>query len=897
MTIRNLQYLFSPASVAVIGASQKEHSVGATVLNNLVEAGFHGRIFPVNPKYDSLRGLKTYASVGSLPVVPELAVICTPPASVPGLIAELGAKGTRAAIVLTAGLSLHPDGQALSIKQMMLDAAKPHLLRILGPNCVGLLVPGIGLNASFAHTGALPGKLAFVSQSGALVTGVLEWAKTRGIGFSKFISLGDNADVDFADVLDYLAGDANTYAILMYVEDIKHARKFMSAARAAARSKPVLVVKAGRAAEGAKAAASHTGALAGSDAVYDAAIRRAGMLRVFTTEDLFGAVETLAHAKSMNGERLTILTNGGGPGVMATDALIFGQGKLAAMPAPVIAQLDEVLPSTWSHGNPVDIIGDAPAERYVKALEILLKNPESDAVLFIQAPTAIVPSLDIASAIVPLLKETSRNVISCWLGSNASAPARQLFSNAGIPTYDTPEEAVRGFMQIVQYRRNQHLLMQVPPSLAVDFVPDRERARAVAAAALAEGRNILSEPEAKIMLAAYGIPVVETRIARSAEQAVQFAQEIGFPVALKVLSPEISHKTEVGGVVLDLETAEAVGKAAQSIQQRLSELRPDATLQGYSVQSMARRPDAQELIVGVTTDAVFGPVILFGQGGIAVEVIDDNTIGLPPLNMVLARDMISRTRVAKLLAGYRDRPAADVDAVCRALIRISQLVSDIAEIAELDINPLLADAKGVLALDARIRVVVADKEAGVDRLAIRPYPAELEQLVDWQGQALLLRPIRPEDGEAHVDFFHAMLPEDIRLRMFIRMRELQPDQLARFTQIDYDRDMAFIATRKRDDGRDETLGVVRAMADPGNEKVEFAVTVRSDLKGKGLGSILMAKLVEYCRARGIQEIVGEALSENVGVLNLVKRVGFEVKPVPGEAVMALRLDLRGEKLA
>ncbi|HTD04723.1 bifunctional acetate--CoA ligase family protein/GNAT family N-acetyltransferase [Undibacterium sp.] len=895
MTIRNLEYLFAPKSVAVIGASNKLHSIGATVLNNLVEAGFQGTIFPVNPKYDSLNGLKTYAGVQHLPVAPDLAVICTPPASIPALIAELGARGTRAAIVLTAGLNLHLDGGAASVRQLMLDAAKPTLLRILGPNCVGLLVPGIGLNASFAHTGALPGKIAFVSQSGALVTGVLEWAKLRGIGFSKFISLGDNADIDFADVLDYLAGDADTRAILMYVEDIKHARKFMSAARAAARSKPVLVVKAGRAAEGSKAAASHTGALAGSDAVYDAAIRRAGMLRVFATEDLFGAVETLAYAKPMSGERLTILTNGGGPGVMATDALIFSDGKLAAIPSDTAAQLDAVLPATWSHGNPVDIIGDAPAERYVKALEILLKNPQSDAILFIQAPTAIVPSIDIANAIAPLAQSMSRNVLACWLGSDAKAPARQVFSAAGIPAYDTPEEAVRGFMQIVQYHRNQHLLMQVPPSLSADFVPDRAAAQAVATAALAAGRSMLSEPEAKIMLAAYGIPVVETRIADTAEQAVQYAQEIGFPVAVKVLSPEISHKTEVGGVVLDLETAQAVQAATQAIRERLRELRPEATLRGFSVQAMARRPDAQELIVGVTTDAVFGPVILFGQGGIAVEVIDDNTIGLPPLNMVLARDMISRTRVAKLLAGYRDRPAADVDAICRTLIQISQLVSDIPEIAELDINPLLADAGGVLALDARIRVAAADTAAGVDRLAIRPYPAELEQWITWQGRPLLLRPIRPEDGGAHVAFFNALDPEDVRLRMFIRMRELQPDQLARFTQIDYDRDMAFIATRRRADGEYETLGVVRAMADPGNEKAEFAVTVRSDVKSCGLGSILMAKLVDYCRHRGTPEIVGEALPQNIGVLNLVKRFGFEVKAMPEEGVMMLRLDLRHAK--
>jgi acetyltransferase len=894
MSIRNLLYLFDPKSVAVIGASQKLHSVGATVLYNLIEAGFKGAIFPVNPKYDTLDGLEVYASVKHLPATPELAVICTPPATIPDLIGELGARGTKAAIVLTAGLNTHQDGHRATIRQRMLETAKPHLLRILGPNCVGLLVPGIGLNASFAHTGALPGKIAFVSQSGALVTGVLDWAKSRGIGFSKFISLGDSADVDFGDVLDYLASDADTHAILLYIEDIRHARKFMSAARAAARSKPVLVLKAGRAAEGAQAAASHTGALAGSDDVYDAAIRRAGMLRVFSTEDLFGAVETLARAKTLNGERLTILTNGGGPGVMATDALICRGGKLAALSAETVRQLDAILPATWSHGNPVDIIGDASAERYLKATEILLQDQQSDAILFIHAPTAIVPSIEIANAIAPLAQSSSRNVIACWLGGDAVAPASHLFSAAGIPTYDTPEAAVGGFMQIVQYHRNQNLLMQVPPSLPVDLVPDRVKAQAVAREALANGRSMLSEPEAKIMLAAYGIPVVETRIAETAEQAMLYAQEIGFPVAIKILSPEISHKTEVGGVALDLEAPEAVHAAAQAMQKRLHTLRPDATLRGFVVQAMARRPDAQELIIGVTTDPVFGPVILFGQGGIAVEVIDDNAIGLPPLNMVLARDMISRTRVARLLAGYRNRPAADVDAICRTLIQISHLVSDIPEIAELDINPLLADASGVLALDARVRVALPDLSIaiGVERLAIRPYPTELEQWITWQGQPLLLRPIKPEDGLAHIAFFNALDPEDVRYRMFIRMRELQPAQLARLTQIDYDRDMAFIATRKRADGQFETLGVVRAMADPDNEKAEFAIIVRSDVKGQGLGSLLMSKLIDYCRSRCTLEIVGEALPQNIGVLNLVRRFGFDTQSMPEDAVMLLSLNLR-----
>lgn len=891
MSIRNLQFLFQPKSVAVIGASEKPGSVGATVLRNLIEAHFSGAILPVNPKYRILEGLEVVGSVSHLHEAPDLAVICTPPATIPAIVRQLGELGTKAAIVLTAGLDRAKDRHGTSIKQAMLDAAKPHLLRILGPNCVGLLVPGIGLNASFAHTGALPGKIAFVSQSGALVTGVLDWAKSRGIGFSRFVSLGDSADVDFGDVLDYLASDGDTRAILMYMEGVQSARKFMSAARAAARSKPVLVVKAGRVAEGAKAVSSHTGALAGSDGVYDAAIRRAGMLRVLSTEDLFDAVETLARAKPLYGDRLTILTNGGGPGVLATDALVSGGGKLAELSDETMRKLDAVLPATWSHGNPVDIIGDAPAERYRQAMEVLLRDGQSDAMLFVHAPTAIVPSADIARAVAPLAKDSSRNVVSCWLGGDAVEEARHVFSETGIPTYDTPEKAVRAFMQIVQYRRNQSLLMQVPPAVSPEFAPDRRAARAVLEKALAQKCAVLSEPDAKAILVAYGIPVVETGTADHVEAAVRLAERIGFPVALKVLSPQISHKTEVGGVVLDLESADAVRGAAQAMQKRLHDIRPDAVLRGFSVQAMARRPRAQELIVGVSTDPVFGPVILFGQGGIAVEVTADHALALPPLNMVLAKDVVSRTRVAKLLAGYRDRPPADMDAIYRILVRVSGLIADIPEIVELDINPLLADDNGVVALDARMRVA-QDGATGAERFAIRPYPEELEERILWQERPLLLRPIKPEDAPQHLEFFNALDPEDVRYRIFTRLRELQPSQLARLTQIDYDREMAFIATRQREDGKPETLGVVRAIMDPDNITAEFAVIVRSDIKGQGLGTILMDKLIRYCRLRGTQQMIGEALSHNQRVLTLAARLGFVIGPTPGDGTTQMRLDLQ-----
>ena len=891
MSVRNLDKLFAPRSVALIGASERPGSLGATLLHNLVAGGFRGAIHPVNPKYTELAGLPVAASVAALASAPDLAVICTPPATVPALIRQLGEMGTRAAVVLSAGLADARDERGRSLRQAMLDAANPYLLRILGPNSAGLLAPGLGLNASVAHSGALPGRIAFVSQSGALMTGVLDWARSRGIGFSHFIALGDSADVDLGDVLDYLASDGATGSILLYVEHLRYARKFMSAARAAARSKPTLVLKAGRVAAGVRAAASESGALAGMDDVFDAAIRRAGMLRVFTTEQLFAAVETLAHAKPLHGERLAILANGAGPGVLAYDALVCGGGAAAEFSAETIERLGQVLPAA-ALANPLNLHGAADPGRYRQVLEILLQDTGTDAVLVVHAPSATVDSADVARAIAPLAKGASRNVLACWLGGDSVTSAREIASSAGMPTFDTPEDAVAGFLQIVHYRQNQNLLMQVPPSLSGIPASERGAARALVREALAGGRYLLSDPETKAILRAYGMDLVETRAAASVDEAVVAARSIGFPVAVKILSPDVMHKSDVGGVALDLDSEQAVRAAAERVRKRLAQLRPDARFEGFSVQAMARRPEGHELILGAATDPVFGPVILFGQGGIAVQVADDHAVALPPLNAVLARDTIARTRIARLLAGYRNRPPAAMDAIVAALVQVSRLVSDIPAIVELDINPLIADANGAIVLDARMRLALADRSGStLDRLAIRPYPRELEETIDFGGAPLLLRPVRPEDGAAHLRFFDALTPDDVRYRMFVRIRELQPSQLARFTQIDYDREMAFIATRTGADGLPETLGVGRVVADPDNVSAEFAVTVRSDLKGHGLGRILMQKLIDYCRSRGTREIVGEALPQNNRIIALVKKLGFTVEPTGEEGVRKFKLTL------
>jgi acetyltransferase len=894
MSVRNLDSLFKPASVAVIGASTGPKSIGGVVMRNLLKGGFTGPIMPVNPKYPAVAGVLTYPDIAHLPLTPDLAVICTPPPTVPGIIEQLGERGTRAAIVITAGLSNPvPGGEGRTIQQAMLDAARPHLLRILGPNCVGLLIPARGLNATFAHAEIGPGSIAFVSQSGGFCTATLDWARARGIGFSHFVSLGNSADIDFGDVLDYLGSAPETKAILLYMESIgaDEARKFMSAARAAARNKSVLAIKAGRKPEGARAAASHTGALAGADNVYDAALRRAGILRVFTLDELFDAVETLARARPLQGERLAILTNGGGPGVIATDALIAEGGTLAEFSPETLRQLDALLPYTWSHGNPVDMIGDSDYHTYIEALRHLFDDPNVDAILVMNAPSAIAPPEETARGIIDTLRQAKLPILTSWLGGDQASRARRLFAEAGIPTFDTPESAVRAFMHMVRDRRNQEILTQVPPSAPTDFTPLPGAARAVIETALAADRELLTEPEAKQVLAAYGIPVVETRVAATPFEAAQIAEQIGFPVALKILSPDITHKSDVGGVALALDASDDVWSAAVTMQARIAKRFPAARLTGFTVQKMVQRPQAHELIIGVSTDPVFGPVLLFGRGGTAVEVVADSATALPPMNLSLARHMIARTQVYKLLRGYRDRPPADLDAICLTLIQVSQLIVDRPEIVELDINPLFADEDGVLALDARIRIAAAGG-AGPQRLAIRPYPRELEETVRLPaGREVLVRPIRPEDAPAHKAFIARMTPEDLRFRFLGVIRDVPPSEMARLTQIDYDREMAFIAIAPDERGEPETLAVVRTVSNPDSTKADFAVMVRSDLKGSGLGTTLMKKMIQYCRGRGTQEIIGEVLADNQAMLNLTSRLGFTVRPLPEKGRCEVRLTL------
>lgn len=888
MSVRDLDYLLNPTSIALVGASKRPGSVGDVLARNLFGGGFEGPIMPVNPHHTAIGGSLAWPDIDSLPITPDLAVVATPADAVAGVIRDLRAKGCRAACIITAGFGEGGDADGERRRADVLEAAGP--MRLLGPNVLGLMVPGIGLNASFAHIAPLKGDLAFVAQSGAMLTSVLDWATGRGIGFSHMISLGDKIDVDFGDLLNHLAVASDVRAILLYIEAIGDAAKFMSAARAAARTKPVVAIKAGRMAEGAKAASSHTGALAGSDAVYDAAFRRAGMLRVYDMQELFDAVQTLSSRLGRLGtpregdpagvgDRLAILSNGGGIGVLATDSLIEQGGRLAKLRPETIEALNGCLPSTWSHGNPVDIIGDAPGSRYAESLEALLKDDSADAVLVLNCPTAISSSLEAAEAVLTAAGKNRRPVLTSWLGDGSAAASRRRFVEARIPTYNTAEEAVRGFMHVVRYRRNQTNLMQVPGGMPGGGEPDRAAVRAVIDRALSEERAWLTEVEAKQVLEAYGLPIARTEIATTPEQAEEAARgfAMGDLVAVKVLSPDITHKSDVGGVVLNLATPAQVREATAQMLSRLSKDYPTARIDGVTVQQMIRRPGAHELIVGLNEDPQFGPVVLFGKGGKEVEIVDDTVTGLPPLNDVLAQALIEETAVHRLLRGYRDEPAVDFTSLRHALIRVGEIAIDFPEVKELDINPLIADRHGVVALDARVRIAAVDEKLSQDpasRLAIRPYPRALEGSVLLRDNTeIAIRPIRPEDAPALQDMVAECDPQDIRFRFLHPMKDL-PDRLsARLSQIDYAREMAFVAIDPEAPSR--LIGVARLTGDADGQRAEYAILLRRDHKGEGLGYALMTRLIEMARDRGIGMLFGDVLQDNDPMLKMCADLGFE----------------------
>lgn len=887
MTIRNLEYAVGPKSVAVFGASVRDGSVGRVVFDNIVNGGFEGEIWPVNPKYSQVAGRPCYAKAADLPGIPDLGVIVTPPQTVPGIVRELGEKGTRAAVVITAGLT-----RENGLRQAMLDAAKPTLLRIIGPNTLGLMIPPVKLNAGFAHMAARPGNIALLSQSGAIATSLIDWAADNNVGFSQIVSLGDMADVDVGDCLDMLAGDARTRAIVMYLETITNPRKFMSAARAAARIKPVIAIKSGRHEQSAKAAATHTGALSGADRVIEAALLRAGILRVKGLAELFDAAETTARFAPLERARVGIVTNGGGAGVLAVDQLVDCKGELAAFSPETLARLDAVLPPTWSHANPADIIGDAPPERYKAAVEAVAADPGTDVVLVMNCPTGLGSPLAAARAVAELTsagKIGGKPVLTCWLGEHTARDGRRILQDAGVASLETPADASTAISYLSDWSRAQRSLMRTPSSRSEDTISDREAVLAIFRQVAAEGRRMLTEPEAKAVISAYGIPVPETVVVKTADEAEKAAGRLlkgAQQVVVKLMSKAISHKSDIGGVVLNLATAAAAGDAARSIEARVRKKAPQATVEGYAVQPMIARKQAQELILGVSHDPIFGPAILFGAGGVAVEVMDDTAMALPPLDDVLAGDLIEQTRIGRLLAGFRDRKPADRGAIVTALNGVSQMIVDFPCVVSLDINPLLADADGVIALDARIEIEPerVEEQGPNPALAIRPYPSGWERAFSADGGHYHIRPIKPADIALYPPFLASISPDDLRLRFLSPRKNFSDQMLKRLTQLDYDRDMAFVALEASSGA---LAGVSRLSCNPDRTVAEYALLVRTDLQGHGLGWELLSQIVDYAKADGIGRIEGMVLSENIRMLAMCREFGFSITHHPSQPGLSL----------
>ncbi|MGY2049380.1 bifunctional acetate--CoA ligase family protein/GNAT family N-acetyltransferase [Methylobacterium sp. JK268] len=909
MSTYRFDRILAPRSVALVGASDRPGSFGGAILRNLREAEFPGPIWPVNPQHDRVADLPCLASVADLPEAADLVVVVSPAETVPEVVRAAGERGCGGAVIISAGLGAGETSLAEAARR----AARPHGLRLLGPECMGLAVPGARLNASLLAHRPPKGDLALITQSRTVAAGIAEWAVGRGYGFSGVLSVGQALDVDIADCLDHFAGDRTTRAILLHLETIADAPKFMSAARAAARAKPVVVLRSGRHAAAALDGrpVTHSGLLARPDAVYDAAFRRAGLLRVAALHDMFSAVETLGRQRPFPGKRLAVVTNGRGVGALAVDRLADLGGTLATLSPAAVARLDETLPATglaaapW--GNPLDLGADADAVRYAAALDALIPDRENDAVLVMNVPTALSGGEAVAGAIAEAVRrgrKASLRAKPVFAVSVGDETAIEVLGAAGIPRFSTDAEAVEGFMHLVRYREAQDDLMKTPDSLPKDFSPDVATARAVVEGALREGRTWLDPREVETLLTAYAIPVLPVRFARDADEAAEAAWPLiaaGCPVALKVVSPDIVHKSDVGGVHLDLTSEAAVREAAAEILARAARDRPEARISGFVIQPMRRGRKARELIAGLTDDPVFGPVVVFGRGGTAVEVIDDQALALPPLDLRLAAELIGRTRVARRLKAYRDVAAADEHAIALVLVKIAQLAADLPAVRDLDINPLLADETGVIAVDARVAVAPSGaarrRDAGVGpshaRFAVRPYPTEWERHITLDAHRVFIRPVRPEDERLFAAFFRNVSETDLRLRFFAPVRDFSHAFLARLTQLDYARAIAFVAL---DEGDGTMMGAVRLHADANHETGEYAIMIRSDLKGIGLGWALMSLMLDWARADGIRCVEGQVLRENTTMLAMCRKLGFTVRTDPSDPeVMLVTLSLGEER--
>ncbi len=873
-----LDPIFSPRSVALVGASERVGSVGRSVLWNLLSSPFGGTIFPVNNKRSNILGVRTSPSVSELPEVPDLVVITTPAATVPSVLREAVDMGIPGGIVISAGFKeIGAAGIALEREIMEIVRGK---MRIIGPNCLGVMNPIQGLNATFAATVAKPGNVAFISQSGALCTAVLDWSLGENVGFSSFISIGSMLDVNWGDLISYFGNDPKTHAIVIYMESIGDASSFLSAAREVSLTKPIIVIKAGRTAAAAKAAASHTGSLTGSDDVLDAAFRRVGVLRVNAIADIFYMTEVLAKQPRPKGNRLCIVTNAGGPGVLATDALVQGGGVLAEVSPESMEAYNKLLPPSWSHGNPVDILGDAEPERYAKSLEIAAKDPNIDGMLVVMTPQGMTNPTRIAEELRPYAHSLGKPVLASWMGGKSVAAGEEILNQAGLPSFYYPDTAARAFNYMWQYADNLKGLYETPSLQTGDSGPDRGAARSIIGRVKESGRTILTEYESKKLLEAYGIPTTKTEIAATVDEAVGWAEKIGYPVVLKLYSLTITHKTDVGGVVLNLWDGAAVREAFNNIQRAVAEKVGAEHFQGVTVQPMAKL-DGYELILGASLDSQFGPVLLFGTGGQLVEVFKDKSLALPPLNTTLARRMMETTKIYHALKGVRGRKSVDMAALENLLVRFSELVVENPRIKEIDINPLLASPERLLALDARVvlhDMAVTDEK--LPRSAIRPYP---EQYVSrWKmknGEEVVVRPIRPEDEPKMIEFHKELSERSVYLRYFQPLKLSQRTTHERLTQIcfiDYNRDMALVVERKNKAGEPEIIAVGRLSKLRGIPEAELAALVRDGAQGMGLGTELYRQLLKIARDEKLDKVHSNMLRENIGMITICRKLGFHL---------------------
>ncbi len=873
---QSLDKIFQPRTIAVIGASNEPRTVGSALMHNLVGKGYPGVVYPVNPRENSILGVKCYPEVGRIFDEVDLAIIATPAPSVPDVVRACGEAGVGGLVIISAGFK-EIGGAGTTLSEETLRIARGYGMRILGPNCLGFINPGLNLNASFADKTARPGRIAFISQSGALCTAILGWAREQRVGFSHFVSIGDMLDIGFHDLIDYFGYSPHTSSILIYMESLSDARRFMSAARAFARDKPIIVLKAGKSREGAKATLSHTGSLAGNDAVFDAAFKRAGVIRVETIAQLFDSAQALAIQKRPRGNQLAIITNAGGPGVLATDHLIQHGGRLATLSPESVAELDQVLPPNWSRSNPIDLLGDATPERYRQALEVCIRDPNIDGILVILTPQALTTPAQIERELIAVARKTKKTILASWMGET-ELHAGEWMEAGNIPVYHFPESAVDVFLKMHRYTRNIELLYETPSTIPKTFAPRTAEARAMLDQALAEGRKQLTETEAKQLLALYDIPVTDSRLARSAREAVKTARAIGYPIVMKIVSPDIGLKTDIGGVVLDLKTDEAVRTAYTRIMRSVKESRPEARIIGVSLEKMITK--RYELLIGAKKDAIFGSVIVFGMGGVAVEIFKDLNIELPPLNMALAKRIIKGTMVYELLKGFRGMPKMNLRTLQFILYKFAYLVIDCPQIREVDINPFVIDEKGGMGLDAYVILDTdysGQEQRPYSHLVISPYPKQYETTIRMaNGQTVLLRPIRPEDEPLEEEMFKLLSNQTRYFRFFGFIPEASKDLLKRSTQIDYDREIALIA-EVEEDGKKKMIGEVRLLADADNETAEFAIVVADPWQGQGLGNRFTDYVIQIACQYGIRKIYANVLKANRIMVHMFRARGFSLR--------------------